>query len=81
MLRIAQASPPMEIAQATRKMSEGYRRVKPADLSSAAAHTVSKAPEKIKMNHAIAASWPSFRVAGYGSLVRGPHERQRACTQ
>ena len=51
---MAQPKPPMEMAQATKKMTEGHNRLKPSDLSSAAAHTASKAPEKINTNHAIA---------------------------
>ena len=51
---MAQPNPPMEMAQATKKITEGHRRLKPSDLSSAAAHTASKAPEKINTNHDMA---------------------------
>mgnify|MGYP006923456007 CR=1 FL=1 len=72
----------MEMAQATKKITEGHSRLKPSDLSSAAAHTASKAPEKINTNHDMASPfWPSCRITGHGSLVRDPRESRRARPQ
>src|SRR5690625_2884533 len=74
---MAQASPAMLQARATKNKATGPRRLKPWEADSAIAQTASNAPETIKTVHATTRlrSQAVLSWCGYGSLVRGPAHR------